>query len=294
MLGIEITQQALFYGVVYGLIYAVFAAGFVLVYRCTGILNFAQGEIGAFGVAIFALFHVQYGVPYWLAFVSAVVATALIGMVVELSVVRRLFSGPRLVLLIATVGVAQLLLFLRISLPQISAGGGFPLPFTGRWRPTGSLMVLPREILVLVVAPVVIMALALFMTRTSFGLAVRASASNADTARVYGISVKRTSTIVWTIAGRVRGRDRDPHRAAARGHAGQHRLRRRGRDRPVAVAACARGRAHRPHAISADDDRRRDRGGCVRTHRPRQRRRSQPVDRRPLSRSSPRSSSWCS
>ena len=75
MLGIEITQQALFYGVVYGLIYAVFAAGFVLVYRCTGVLNFAQGEIGAFGVALFALFHVQYGVPYWLAFAFAVVAT---------------------------------------------------------------------------------------------------------------------------------------------------------------------------------------------------------------------------
>ena len=58
-----ITQQAIFYGVVFGLIYAVFAAGFVLVYRCTGILNFAQGEIGAFGVALFALFHVQYDVP---------------------------------------------------------------------------------------------------------------------------------------------------------------------------------------------------------------------------------------
>lgn len=200
MLGIEVTQQALFYGVVFGLIYAVFAAGFVLVYRCTGVLNFAQGEIGAMGVALFALFHVQYGVPYWLAFVVATIATALIGMVVELAIVRRLFTGPRLVLLIATVGVAQLLLFLRISLPKISAGGGFPLPFTGRWEPTTSLVVLPREILVLLVAPAAILALAFFMTRTSFGLAVRASASNADTARVYGISVKRTSTIVWTIA----------------------------------------------------------------------------------------------
>ena len=200
MFGIEVTQQALFYGVVFGLIYAVFAAGFVLVYRCTGVLNLAQGEIGAFGVALFALFHVQYGIPYWLAFAFATIATAIIGMVIEMSVVRRLFSGPRLVLLIATVGVAQLLLFLRVTLPKISAGGEFPLPFTGRWEPTGSVVVLPREILVLVVAPIAILALGFFMTRTSFGLAVRASASNADTARVYGISVKRTSTIVWTIA----------------------------------------------------------------------------------------------
>jgi ABC-type branched-subunit amino acid transport system ATPase component/ABC-type branched-subunit amino acid transport system permease subunit len=200
VLGITITQQAIFYGVVYGLIYAVFAAGFVLVYRATGVLNFAQGEIGAFGAALFALFHVQYGVPYWLAFAFAIVASALIGMVIELSVVRRLFESPRLVLLIATVGIAQLLLFLRVLLPEIEGGGAFPLPFTGQWEPTGSLVVLPREILVLTVAPIAIIALGLFMTKTPFGLAVRASASNADTARVYGISVKRTSTTVWTIA----------------------------------------------------------------------------------------------
>jgi ABC-type branched-subunit amino acid transport system ATPase component/ABC-type branched-subunit amino acid transport system permease subunit len=200
VLGITITQQAIFYGVVYGMIYAVFAAGFVLVYRATGVLNFAQGEIGAFGAALFALFHVQYGVPYWLAFAFAIVTAALIGMIIELSVVRRLFESPRLVLLIATVGIAQLLLFLRVLLPEIEGGGAFPLPFTGQWEPTGSLVVLPREILVLTVAPIAIIALGLFMTKTPFGLAVRASASNADTARVYGISVKRTSTTVWTIA----------------------------------------------------------------------------------------------
>ena len=55
MLGIEITQQALFYGAISGLTYAVLAAGFVLVYRSTGVLNFAQGEIGAFGVAVIGL-----------------------------------------------------------------------------------------------------------------------------------------------------------------------------------------------------------------------------------------------
>jgi len=201
VLGLEITQQAIFSGVVNGLIYAVFAAGFVLVYRCTGVLNFAQGEIGSFGVALFVLVHVQYDIPYWLAFATAVVASALIGMVVELSVVRRLFSSPRLVLLIATVGIAQLLLLARISLPRISEAGRFPLPLSGRWQPTGTFLVLPRDVLVLIAAPAVILALGAFMTRTPFGLAVRASASNADTARVYGISVKRTSTIVWTIAG---------------------------------------------------------------------------------------------
>ena len=199
MLALELSQQVLFQGVIFGLVYAVLAAGFVLVYRSTGVLNFAQGEIGAFGVALFALFTVGYDIPYWLALALAVGASGVIGAVIELTVVRRLFESPRLVLLIATLGVAQLLLFFRFELPDIGGSGGFPLPFEGRWE-VGDVVVLPRELLVLVVAPLAIVALALFMTRTRFGLAVRASASNPDTARIYGISVKRTSTIVWVIA----------------------------------------------------------------------------------------------
>ena len=164
-------------------------------------LNFAQGEIGAFGVALFALLNAGYGVPYWFAFALAVGASALIGLVIEMTVVRRLFHSPRLVLLIATIGVGQLLLVARLALPDTAAAATFPLPFSGVWHPTGSLVVFARDVLVLIVAPVSIIALALFMTRTKLGLLVRASASNPDTARLYGISVKRTSTIVWTIAG---------------------------------------------------------------------------------------------
>ncbi len=200
-----ITLQALFTGVVSGLIYAVLAAGFVLVYRCTGVLNFAQGEIGAFGVALFTLLNAGYGVPYWLAFALAIGASALIGTVIEMTVVRRLFASPRIVLLIATIGAGQLLLVARLSLPNTAASEQFPLPFDGLWRPADSLVIFARDLLVLIVAPITIVALALFMSRTKLGLLVRASASNADTARLYGMRVKRTSTIVWTIAGAFAG-----------------------------------------------------------------------------------------
>jgi len=201
ILGIEFTQQAIFFGVVTGLVYAVLAAGFVLVYRSTGVLNFAHGETGAFGVAVFALFSAGYGIPYWLSFALAIAISALIGMVIELSVVRRLFHSSRLVLLVATIGISQLLFVARLSLPDTAASSAFPLPFDVRWRPTDSILIVSREVLVFLVAPLAIGLLALFMTRTRFGFMVRASASNPDTARVYGISVKQTSTIVWTIAG---------------------------------------------------------------------------------------------
>src|SRR5690606_31558667 len=129
----------------------------------TGVLNFAQGEIGAFGVAVFALFNAGYGIPYWLSFALAVGISALIGAVIELTVVRRLFASPRLVLLIATIGLAQLLLVGRLSLPDAAASETFPLPFDVTWRPTGSIVIFSRDVLVFIVAPLAILALVLFM-----------------------------------------------------------------------------------------------------------------------------------
>jgi ABC-type branched-subunit amino acid transport system permease subunit/ABC-type branched-subunit amino acid transport system ATPase component len=202
-LAFELAQQDVLIGVVKGLTYAALAAGFVLIYRSTGVLNFAHAETGAVGVAIFVLLLVRYDLNWWLAYVIAVVIGALIGMVIELTIVRRLFTAPRLVLLIATIGVAQLLQAVKINLPQVTSPGPIPLPFEkvfGNPR-TSSLVLRPREYIVIILVPILILGLAVFLNRTRFGLAVRATASNPDTARIYGTSPKNTSTIVWTIGG---------------------------------------------------------------------------------------------
>ena len=201
LLGITIGQQSLVLGLVTGLTYAAFAAGFVLIYRSTGVLNLAHGEVGAFGVALFVLLLAQYGLNWWLSFVLALAACAAIGMAIELIVIRRLFTSPRLVVLIATIGVGQIVLFAKFNLPNVVAPGPISPPFTAVWTPTDHIRLQARELIVLAVIPVLIAALAWFIARTRFGLAVRASASNPDTARVYGTSPRRTSTIVWTISG---------------------------------------------------------------------------------------------
>ena len=89
MLAFSITQQMIFSGLIAGMTYAVFAAGFVLIYRCTGVLNFAQGEIGAFGAALLMLLVINYNIPYWISLALVITACALIGTAIELSVVRR-------------------------------------------------------------------------------------------------------------------------------------------------------------------------------------------------------------
>ena len=199
--GIAVGQQALVLGAVTGLAYAALAAGFVLVYRSTGVLNLAHGEIGAFGAALFVLLLAGYSFGYWLAFALAVLAGAAVAMTAELTVVRRLFRSPRLVLLIATVGLGKIVAFGKLSLPSVIAPGPIAAPFEAVWTPTAHIRLQAREITVLIVVPVLIAALAWFMVRTRFGLAVRASASNPDTARLYGISPRRTSTVVWTVSG---------------------------------------------------------------------------------------------
>ena len=209
-IGWEISQQDLFSGSVQGLIVAALAAGFVLIYRSTGVLNFAHAEIGSFGVALMAMLTFRYDVPYWLAFFLSVGAAAGFAMVTELVVVRRLFNSPRLVLFIATLGVAQLAIFAAIQLPDVSRPGPFPLPpkLTAqefRWEVTDHLRIGGRELIVVIMVPLAIAILALFLGRTRFGLAIRASAENSDTGRLFGISVRRVSTMVWTIGGALAG-----------------------------------------------------------------------------------------
>ena len=201
-IGIEISQQDVLIGLSTGLVYAAIAAGFVLIYRSSGILNFAHAELGAFCAAIFVVLNVLYGIPWWFAFALTLAAGAAIAAVIEMIFIRRLFESPRLVLLIATIGISQLLVAFKINLPQVVASGGIPLPFDfSVKRPTADLRILPRDVLVFVVVPLIIIALTVFLTKTRFGMAVRASASNADSARTFGISVRRTSTIVWAISG---------------------------------------------------------------------------------------------
>ncbi len=198
---IEISQQSILIGVVTGLAYAALAAGFVLIYRSTGVLNFAHAETGALAVGLFLYLLIEIELNWWFAYFIAIAVGAFTAMVIELTIVRRLFKAPRLVLLIATIGAAQLLTAIKINLPAVTSPGPIPLPFDRRFQPTDQLRILPREYLVMIVVPILILALAWFLNRTRLGLAVRATASNADTARIYGTSPKTTSTIVWTIGG---------------------------------------------------------------------------------------------
>ena len=197
-----ITRQIVFDGLVRGMTYGLLALGIVLVFRSTRVINFAVGNIGLPGAVLFALLVRNYHTPFWVAAAVSLMAGALLGAVVELTVIRRLFSSPRVIVLMATVGLAQLMEAVVTALPAVEVGsGGYPLAISGQWEPISDLRISGAKLTVLAVVPVVAVLLGWATNRTIVGKAVTASASNQSLSRLCGLNPKTVSTWVWTVAG---------------------------------------------------------------------------------------------
>jgi len=197
-------NQVLFNGVMLGMTYGVFGAGIVLIYRSTRVINFAYGEIGALAAVVFAKAVLDWGWNYLVAIVAVAAGAALVSACVELTVVRRLFNAPRVILFVATLGVAQLVLLLRFVFPARESFGLYPRAFDAEWHLAG-IDIRGEHIAVLLFVPLIVLGIWYFLAHTRTGLAIRASADNADAATLAAIRVRRSSTLVWTVAGALAG-----------------------------------------------------------------------------------------
>ena len=198
-----ITSQVIYNGVVAGLTTALVALGIVLIFRSTKVINFAVGNMGLPAAALFALMTINYQLGYWFSLVVSLLVGALFAGAVELVVVRRLFRAPRVILLVATIGVAQLAQAIIRTFPDLIArrDSRYPVALGSVWEGVGGVRVTGPEVTVLIVVPVLAIALGWFLNRTTFGRTVKASADNPDLARLSGISPKAVSTFVWVVGG---------------------------------------------------------------------------------------------
>jgi ABC-type branched-subunit amino acid transport system ATPase component/ABC-type branched-subunit amino acid transport system permease subunit len=197
-----ITQQIVLDGVVNGFIYGLLAMSIVLIYRSTKVINFAVGNMGLVGAGLLVILDANYGVPFWIAVVIAVVVGTLYGALIELVVIRRLFKAPRVIVLVATIGVAQLSLLILTAYPNLlGSGPPFPEAVGSTWNIGSSLQLKGAELLILIAAPIVAIGLGWFLNRTMLGRSVRAAAGNPDLARLSGISPRMRSTLVWALGG---------------------------------------------------------------------------------------------
>jgi ABC-type branched-subunit amino acid transport system permease subunit len=198
---VSVPPSILLEGAILGLNYGLLAVGLVLIYRTSRVLNFAQGQLGVVAAVFFVKCYYDFGLDYWFALFLALGLAAAAGALSEL-LLRRLFGRPRVTVMVATIGLSQVL-FLFTVLPFIRPKQlfrAFPVPIHWTFQ-VGSFLFPPADVLSLIVAPVVVVALAAFIGLSRWGLAMRATADNAESARLSGVWVRRTSTVAWTIAG---------------------------------------------------------------------------------------------
>jgi ABC-type branched-subunit amino acid transport system ATPase component/ABC-type branched-subunit amino acid transport system permease subunit len=198
----EIPSNVVILGVITGLTYALIAVGITLVYRTTRVLNFAAGEMGALPAVLIPILVISNGWPYWLALPLALAGSALLGGMTEAFVIRPMSRGPRLTMLVATIGLSQVFFGFNLLIPRGGdlTGKSFPVPFHWRLK-IGTLVLGPGQLLILVAAPLCILALTLYLDRSPLGKASRASAENGEAARLAGVPIGRVSFTIWSIAG---------------------------------------------------------------------------------------------
>jgi ABC-type branched-subunit amino acid transport system permease subunit len=197
----SVPGSVLLQGLILGLNYGLLALGLVLVYRTSRVLNFAHGEVGVVAAVLLAKLVDDFHIGYWPAVAFCLVVGAAAGGATEL-ILRRLYHRPRLIVMVATIGLEELL-FLVTLLPFVRPKqlfAPFPVPIHASFT-VGVERFLPGDTYALVVAPIAVVAFALFFRLSPYGLAMRAMAENGESARLAGIWVKRTSTLAWMLAG---------------------------------------------------------------------------------------------
>ena len=198
---VSVPSYAIVLGGVLGLSTGLLAVGLVLIYRTNRVLNFAQGQLGVVAAVLLAKLVTQLHIPYWPAVVFCLAVAAAVGAGCEL-LLRRLFTRPRLLVMVATIGLTQVL-FLLTLLPFVRPKKlffAYPVPIHADFT-VGGFPFHGDTVLALIVAPLVAGALAIFFARSPYGLAMRAMAENADSARLAGVWVRRMSTLAWSMAG---------------------------------------------------------------------------------------------
>jgi branched-chain amino acid transport system permease protein len=191
--------QSLVVGLITGGIYGLYAVGLVLVYRGSGVLNFAQAELGTFTLFLAQVVIVEHHQPYLVGAAAAVVVAAALGMTFERLVVWPLRTASRVTVSVGTIAFLSLLVSLELTI----YGGlprDLPPPIRGKGVEIFNVIVSPVQLISVLLVGVCAAALALFLRFTDFGLSVQAAAQDQEAVRLLGIPLARVSLFTWGLA----------------------------------------------------------------------------------------------
>ena len=188
------------YGLANGAVLALAALGFVLIYKATSVINFAQGELLLVGGYLFYLAFVVFQLPLVAAVIAGVAAAALLGVVIERLVLRPLIGEDPIAVIMVTIGLAVVLKNIVTMFYGIQ-----PVDRQPRVLPTGTVSILGatvplNRLAAIAVALLVLAAFTAFFRWSRHGIAMRAVADDQQAALVQGISVRRVFAMAWVLA----------------------------------------------------------------------------------------------
>jgi branched-chain amino acid transport system permease protein len=192
-------------GAVFGMINGLLAITVVLVYRANRVVNFAAAQFGAVAAVLAIEFVIRLHVEFFVAVASGLVIAAALGALLEFTILRRFANAPRLIVAVATIGLAQVLDGASLLIPtEWSHGQGVAGTFSAPIHLHFTVFPVVFDanyVMALILVPVALIGLTIFLRYTAYGVAIRASADNGERARLLGVPVARLSTIVWAITG---------------------------------------------------------------------------------------------
>ena len=197
-------------GAAIGCIYALIALGFVLIYKATETVNFAQGDLMMVGGFIGLSAMTLGGLPFWAAFLATVVAMLLLGMLTERLVLRPLLGQPAFTVVMLTIGLGYLGRGVVTMIPYWGTETHtLPVPYKDEvlWiGETGKGLVVSIEHLAIIVATsVLVVLLYAFFRYTKLGIAMQATSQNQLAAFYMGIPVRRVNMLIWGISSAICG-----------------------------------------------------------------------------------------
>jgi branched-chain amino acid transport system permease protein len=202
----DLLVQTIWEGFVGGVLYALIALGFVLIFKASGVFNFAQGIMMVFAALTLVGLH-ERGFPAWLALIATIGAMYVLALGVERIVLRPLVNQPDIILFMATFGLTYFL----IGLGELLFGGNPKTMITDQlYLPSGAIelkilgdvvSLQKIDIAAAVIALVMVTGLALFFQKTRIGRALRAVADDHQAALSVGISLNQIWVVVWFAAG---------------------------------------------------------------------------------------------
>jgi len=187
-------------GILIGLMYALIALGFVLVYKATDAVNFAQGEFVMIAGLVVAATLDVWGAPLWVAIPLGLLTMIVFGFALERVMLRKLIGRPIVAVVMATIGLASILRGLG---PTFLGAGTktLPLPISDEPIVLGPLFIPPIQLLGAVVSLVFLAGFGWFFLKSRKGIAMRAVADNQQVAMAMGINVERYFGLAWAMTG---------------------------------------------------------------------------------------------